>query len=132
MIIGPANRLLLTREILDFCGDLSIYNTEHTKVDLSRGNGTAIIRNQRRKRQIDIQMARSCLSSAGRDPLEYVKRDNCVNANTIWNLLCKMKHYYSNCFHYVTCKSNTRKLFWTCNSVRRSTHIPICCDFVCP
>ena len=41
IITGPANRLLLTKEILDFCGSLPIYNTEHTKMDLSHGNGTA-------------------------------------------------------------------------------------------
>ncbi|KAJ7336056.1 hypothetical protein OS493_013431 [Desmophyllum pertusum] len=41
MMIGPANRLLLTKEILDFCGALPIYNTEHIKVDPSNGNGTA-------------------------------------------------------------------------------------------
>ncbi|KAJ7336060.1 hypothetical protein OS493_013435 [Desmophyllum pertusum] len=41
MMTGPANRLLLTKEILDFCGALPIYNTEHIKVDPSNGNGTA-------------------------------------------------------------------------------------------
>ena len=40
-VTGPANRLLLTKEILDFCGALPIYNTEHTKVNPSNGNGTA-------------------------------------------------------------------------------------------
>ncbi len=28
MVSGPANRLLLTQDILDFCGALPIYNTE--------------------------------------------------------------------------------------------------------
>ena len=28
IVIGPANILSLTNEILDFCGDLSIYETE--------------------------------------------------------------------------------------------------------
>ncbi|KAJ7336058.1 hypothetical protein OS493_013433 [Desmophyllum pertusum] len=41
IITGPANRLLLTKEILDFCGALPIYKTEHIKVDPSNGNGTA-------------------------------------------------------------------------------------------
>ena len=40
-VTGPANRLLLTKEILDFCGALPIYYTEHTKVDPSNENGTA-------------------------------------------------------------------------------------------
>ena len=39
MITGPANRRLLTKEILKFCGALPIYNTEHIKVDLSDENG---------------------------------------------------------------------------------------------
>ena len=30
---GKANRLLLTKETLDFCKALPIYKTEHTKMD---------------------------------------------------------------------------------------------------
>ena len=41
MISEPANRLLLTKEILHFCGALPIDNTEQIKVDPSNGNGTA-------------------------------------------------------------------------------------------
>ena len=41
IVTEPANRLNLTKEILDFCGALPIYYTEHTKVDPSNGNGTA-------------------------------------------------------------------------------------------
>ena len=34
IVTGPANRLLLTKEILDFCGTLRIYNTEvHPDID---------------------------------------------------------------------------------------------------
>lgn len=33
MIHGKANRLLLTKEILDFCKALPIYKTEHIKID---------------------------------------------------------------------------------------------------
>ena len=40
-VTGPANRLLLTKEILDFCGAFPIYYTERTKVDPSNGNDTA-------------------------------------------------------------------------------------------
>lgn len=40
IVTGPANRLLLTKEILDFCGVLPIYNTE-VHPDTSNGNGTS-------------------------------------------------------------------------------------------
>lgn len=133
MIIGPANRLLLTKEVLDFCGALPIYHTEHTKVDLSHGNGTAIIRNRRQKRSIVIRNATSCLSTVGRDPLEYVKRDGCASGSgTLWNYHCKMLHRYMSCFHYVSCKIYPSRFIWICESVHRSSYSPICCDFICP
>lgn len=40
MINGQANRLLLTKGILDFCEALPIYNTQHTKIDPSNENET--------------------------------------------------------------------------------------------
>ena len=40
MVTGPANRRLLTKEILDFCGALPIYNTELVS-NPSYENGTA-------------------------------------------------------------------------------------------
>ena len=40
MIHGQANRLLLTKAILDFCEALPIYNTEHTKIELTNGTET--------------------------------------------------------------------------------------------
>ena len=39
MVTGPADRLLLTKEILDFCGAFPIYNTELSPSN-SAGNGT--------------------------------------------------------------------------------------------
>ena len=39
MVTGPANRLLLTKGILEFCGALPIYNTELSPSN-SAGNGT--------------------------------------------------------------------------------------------
>ena len=63
MVSGPANRLLLTREILDFCGALPIYNTEHIKVDPSNGNGTTIIRRRRQKRDLIVRHFKSCLKT---------------------------------------------------------------------
>ena len=38
MINGQANRLLLTKGILDFCEALPIYNTQHTKIDVDPSN----------------------------------------------------------------------------------------------
>ena len=40
-VTGPANRILLTKEILDFCGALPIYNIELIRGDPIDGNGTA-------------------------------------------------------------------------------------------
>ena len=40
IVNGEANRLLLTKEILDFCEDLPIYNTVNTKVSSNDGNET--------------------------------------------------------------------------------------------
>lgn len=40
MITGTYDRRFLTKEILDFCGTLPIYNTEHIKEDASNGNKT--------------------------------------------------------------------------------------------
>ncbi|XP_068681777.1 uncharacterized protein [Montipora foliosa] len=131
MIIGPANRLLLTKEILDFCGALPIYNTEHTKVDLSYGNGTAVIRNRRQKRATVTIQINSCLAHAGRDPLEFVKRDRCdTDRNVLFDLSCKLVSYRT-CFYYVTCK-RFRSVQWICHHVHRISNSPICCDFVCP
>ncbi len=46
MVTGPANRRLLTKEALDFCGALPIYNTElspwnSTENDIDSSSGTA-------------------------------------------------------------------------------------------
>ena len=40
IVNGEANRLLLTKEILDFCEALPIYNTVNSKVSSSEGNDT--------------------------------------------------------------------------------------------
>ena len=40
IVNGEANRLLLTKEILDFCEDLPIHNTVNTKVSSNDGNET--------------------------------------------------------------------------------------------
>ena len=40
MITGPYDRRLLAKEILEFCGALPIYNTEHIKYDASKTNET--------------------------------------------------------------------------------------------
>ena len=39
MMTDPANRNVLTKEILDFCGALPIYSTE-VYTDVKNGNGT--------------------------------------------------------------------------------------------
>ena len=40
LLTGPANRLSLTKEILDFCGALPIYKTEVFKNPVSGEDGT--------------------------------------------------------------------------------------------
>ncbi|XP_068682582.1 uncharacterized protein [Montipora foliosa] len=136
MITGPANRLLLTKKILDFCGSLPIYNTEHTKMDLSHGNGTAIVRNRRQKRQLVLtQTGRSCLKTvdSSADPLQYVKDGNCLNTPEKWNLSCKLLLAFTSCFHFITCTTQyPARASWVCQSVHRSSSSPICCDFICP
>lgn len=138
MITGPANRLLLTKEILDFCGSLPIYNTEHTKMDLSHGNGTAIIHNRRQKRQLVLtQTGRSCLLTVDptADPLKYVKEGNCDHHSKAktWNLNCKLLLAYTSCFYFVTCTTQLPvKASWLCKSVHKSSSSPVCCDFICP
>lgn len=46
MINGQANRLLLTKGILDFCEALPIYNTQHTKIDVDPSNVNETISKQ--------------------------------------------------------------------------------------
>ena len=41
MVTGLANKLLLTTEILDFCGALPIYQTEIRDPGTTSGDGTA-------------------------------------------------------------------------------------------
>lgn len=133
MITGPANRLLLTKEILDFCGALPIYNTEHTKVDPSSGNGTAIIRKNRQKRDKIIKNHKSCLKTLRRDPFEYIKNGGCAHRDVNWDLTCRMQYRSMNCFYYVTCDNQVPvKLQWNCKSLHKSSRSPICCDFICP
>ena len=40
-VTGPANRLVLTKAIIDFCGALPIYNTETIEGVAANGNGTS-------------------------------------------------------------------------------------------
>ena len=41
-VTGPADRFLLTKEVLEFCGDLPIYNTEISFAGNDVGNGNAL------------------------------------------------------------------------------------------
>lgn len=41
MVTGPADRSLLTKEVLEFCGYLPIYNTDIIFVGNDPHNGTA-------------------------------------------------------------------------------------------
>ena len=40
-VTGPANRSILTKEVLEFCGALPIYNTEISLAEIDADNGNA-------------------------------------------------------------------------------------------
>lgn len=130
MIHGKANRLLLTKEILDFCKELPIYKTEHIKIDPT--NETAIIPKNRKEVESNFQF---CLQTLGRDPFENVLKGNCIRPDEYWDLQCKFEQRSVLTFnyYYVSCHNQLAfgRLQDNCKSVRKSYQIPTCCDYIC-
>lgn len=130
MVTGFANRLLLTQEILDFCGALPIYKTEVFNTDASSGNGSAIIPMGRRYRRLVISKFKNCLQTEGKNIFTYVISGGCFTRSS-WNLQCKMIPRFMHCFYYASCIRIPRAYDWNCTSVHESSQNPVCCDFVC-
>jgi len=132
MIHGQANRLLLTKEILEFCEALPIYNTEHTKIDPTNGNETVIFRNNRQNVESNFQL---CLQALGRDPFENVIKGGCIRPDEYWDLRCKFEQrsFLTFIYYYVTCHNQlaSGRLQDNCRSIRKSYKIPTCCDYIC-
>lgn len=130
MIHGKANRLLLTKETLDFCKALPIYKTEHTKMDPA--NETAIIPKNRKEAESNFQF---CLETLGKDPFESVIKGNCIRPDESWDLQCKFEQrsVLTFIYYYVSCHNQlpSGRLQDNCKSVRKSYKIPTCCDYIC-
>lgn len=120
---GAADRHLLTKEILDFCGVFPIYNIKQFEINETRTDGSFI----------SHRVTRQVISDADFVPckrhfvLKYVEK--CMKE--IWDLNCKMQVV---AFHYrVRCRNSfPRRVGWDCEKIRLSNTYPICCDLVCP
>ena len=62
-VTGPANRFLLTKEVLEFCGDLPIYNTEISLAEIDADNGNA-------SEQTNLDICSVSINRYNRYPLE--------------------------------------------------------------
>lgn len=121
-VTGPANRLVLTREILDFCGALPIYNTDTIK-GVVNGSGSINYQVDRQKRTV-VQTFIGCNINSHL----YVVT-NCPDAK--WNLNCKFRMH--SCYYYVTCHNmQPRASQWNCSTNHLSNNYPVCCDLTCP
>ncbi|KAL9963203.1 hypothetical protein ACROYT_G032381 [Oculina patagonica] len=143
VVTGPANRLLLTKDILDFCGALAIYKTEVYNDPIEDGNGTITVRaagRQRRQTAVHVRANTytSCLASVShghQDPLQNVKDGNCWLSH--WDLQCQMKHLDRDCYYTVDCKNTKTPTpqqddVWVCTSTHIFQLEAHCCDYVCP
>lgn len=129
LVTEPTDRKLLTREILDFCGALPIYNTESIRGQAENaGNGTMKFQvDHRQKRQTppNSDVIVRNFTSCG----NFASMLKCPNAK--WNLICKMKG--GTCFYLVSCiNMKPAKDEWSCKQVHPSNQFPVCCDFSCP
>lgn len=132
IVKGPANRLLLTKDILDFCGSLPIYHTEHYD-NSTTGNDESVVVPRRQKRLV-IDEFKSCLQTQGRNMFEYVNAGGCNTPalEHTWQIRCKLMHSRRSCFYYVTCTQRIQSYDYYCSTVHRSSQSPICCDYRCP
>lgn len=130
-VTGPANRSLLTKEILDFCGTFPIYNIETTEAHFrvkSNGDETqgTVIRHRVARQS---QIVRKYMACTPDDPLKYIEK--CMSMDTIYELECKMKG--GTCYYFVRCvDQRPSKTEWKCTRVHNTNYQPVCCDLVCP
>lgn len=126
-VTGPANRSLLTKEILDFCGTFPIYNTETTEPHFrvkSNGDKTqGTVTRHRVTRYTPSNIFKLCTPN---DPLKHVER--CMNKR--FDLICKMRGGSS--YYLVRCKNLARYGEWKCTHTRNTNYQPVCCALVCP
>lgn len=138
MVTDTAKRSLLTKEILDFCGVLPIYNTK-LYPDTSTKTGVAVVTGRRLvKRQVQrtetttfVGFNRTCRSMVDdRGQLRYDGLDNCRGPNDKWVANCKFKEGL--CFYFVKCNYlSGLRYYWNCTEVHKSSAIPVCCDLAC-
>lgn len=123
-VTGPADRLVLTKEILDFCGALPIYNTEIIEGMLDSGNKTTTDKVDRQKRQAMVTNFVACSTQS-----VNIILSTCPTAK--WELKCKMRLQTG--YYVVRCK-NMRPLLggWKCAQRLISNSYPVCCDLACP
>lgn len=128
-VTGPANRSLLTKEILDFCGTFPIYNIETTEAHFtvnSNGDETPgrVIRHRVARQTVTEYMA-----CTPKDPLKYIAE--CISRETKFDLQCKMKG--GTCYYLVKCvNQQPSRAEWKCTRVHHTNFHPICCDLICP
>ncbi|CAH3192256.1 unnamed protein product [Porites evermanni] len=138
MVTDTAKRSLLTKEILDFCGVLPIYNTK-LYPDTSTKTGVAVVTGRRLvKRQVQrtetttfVGFNRTCRSMVDdKGQLRYDGLDNCRGPNDKWVANCKFKEGL--CFYFVKCNYlSGLRYYWNCTEVHKSSAIPVCCDLAC-
>lgn len=122
-VTGAADRQLLTKEILDFCGVFPIYNIKQFEINENETDGSLI----------SHRVTRQVISDADFVPckkdfvLKYV--ENCMKEK--WDLNCKMQS--DACFYRVRCKNLLPRVDdWKCEKEHLSNTYPICCDLICP
>lgn len=145
VVTGPADRSKLTKEILDFCGNLPIYNTENSVNPIKNENGTLTLiqkPTRRLRRQLPDGGYTSCLASLSegrKHPTQNVR--GCIKKPSTWRLQCRFTRLSRNCHFYATCTraaappNNPQQSFqWICTSKHLfgTTLYSYCCDFVCP
>lgn len=117
-VTGPADRLRLTKEVLEFCRALPIYNTELSPSKSAR-NGTQIVR-QRRNTLANFVVCDRFNALA--------KIKDCMDS--YWDLSCKIisgSRYYR-----VKCTKRPRRIDWYCIQTHMTFSYPQCCNFICP
>ncbi|XP_044177626.1 uncharacterized protein LOC114976055 [Acropora millepora] len=117
-VTEPANRLVLTKAILDFCGALPIYKTK--TIEGVGDNGTSTLKVERLKRQTSMFI-----------PCDKVAFASVISTCTgRLDLLCKMRSH--SCFYFVTCIDlRPRFTRWNCTDVHLTSRFAICCDVSC-
>lgn len=131
--IGPSDRRTLSKDVLDFCGSLPIYNTEHY-YNTTNGGQMSFVRPGRRQKRLIVQDFKSCLYAQGIDMYKYVRDGGCFSRELedTWEIRCKIIPSLQRCFYYVTCKQRVQTYDFNCTGIHVSSASPRCCDYQCP